>query len=45
MKVILKLIMFVCRPFFDGYRMTEHLLNMIYANEKCDLYLKEMKND
>ena len=40
MKVIFKLIMFVCRSFFDCYRM-----NIIYANEKCELYLKEMKND
>ena len=40
MKVILKLIMFVCCPYFECYRM-----NTIYENEKCDLYLKEMKND
>ena len=45
MKVIFKLIMFVCRSFCDCYRMTEHRLNTIYSNEKCELYLKEMKND
>ena len=45
MKVIFKLIMFVCRSFFDCYRMTEQRLNTIYTNEKCELYLKEMKND
>ena len=45
MKVILKIIMFVCRPFFDCYRMAEHRLNTIDVNEKCELYLKEMKND
>ena len=45
MKVIFKLIMFVWRPFFECYRMTEHRLNTIDANEKCELYLKEMKND
>lgn len=45
MKVVLKLIMSVCHPFFDCYRMAEHRLNTIDANEKCELYLKEMKND
>ena len=45
MKVIFKLIMFVRRSCFDCYRMDEHRLNTIYANEKCELYLKEMKND
>ena len=45
MKVILKLIMFVRRPFFDCYRMTEQRLNTIDANEKCKLYIKEMKYD
>ena len=45
MKVIFKLIMFVWRPFFECYRMTENSLKTIYANEKCETYLKEMKKD